>query len=357
MTPRFLPLLLLLLMLNGCSLLATVSGDLNTQLDHWEAAQEYGKALAALEHVRPEHPDYAQLMKRREAIRLKATRYESDTIAQATALARQGQWGEALARYDEARARLPASTALREGRAALEQQRTARLSALETELLLARGEGLAQLLPVQTARAAADPRSWRTQRELRQVRQEAERLGAELTRIGSAALERQELETARRSLSLALRLHATPEAQQAHREVQRRLAPPSSPPAKPASAPVKPVGEDEQRELLQRYRNAFKARNWDEARRLLAQLEGQPAPPPETAALRRQLDAEIGREVEQFTKQGITLYSNGNYEEALTAWRKAQQLDPDNERVRAHIERAERVLKKLQTLQEKRKAD
>lgn len=354
MTLRFLPLLLLLLMLNGCSLLATVSGNLDTQLDHWEAAQEYGKALAALEQVRPEHPDYAQLMKRRETIRLKAARYENDTIAQAAELARQGQWGEALARYDEAQARLPASTALREGRAGLEQQRTARLSALELELLLARGEGLAQLLPVQTARAAADPHSWRTQRELRQVQQDAERLGTELTRIGRAALERQEFETARRNLSLALRLHATPEAQQAHQEVQRRLAPP---PARPAPTPAKPVREDEQRELLQRYRTAFKARNWDEAQRLLRQLEAQPTPPQETTVLRRQLDAEIGKEVERFTKQGIALYSNGNYEEALAAWRKAQQLDPDNERVRAHIERAERVLQKLQTLQEKRKTD
>ncbi|PKM44279.1 MAG: hypothetical protein CVV05_11050 [Gammaproteobacteria bacterium HGW-Gammaproteobacteria-1] len=343
--------LLLLPALNGCTYLATFSGNLDEHIDGWVAQQEYGKALTALGHVKPGRADYAQLMKKRDAILLKAERYERDTVSQAAELARQGQWGQALDRYDQALSRLPESSVLRSSRARLEQQRAARLDALELDLLMARGEGLLHLLPVYNTRAIADPRSWSAQRDLRLAREDAERLSEELTRLGRAALERKELDLARRSLSLALRLNRSPDTKRANQELLQRLGPPAPPPAKPA---IKQTREDETQELLQQYRQAYDGRNWSEAQRLLALLELQPSPPEDVAQLRSELNAEVAEAVNRLTEQGLALYSNGKYERALALWREAQQLDPSNERVRAHIERAERVLDKLRTLQEKK---
>lgn len=351
MYPRLLTLLLLLT-LNGCAYLASVSGDVDSHVERWVAEQEYGKALAALSHIKPEHPDYAALMKKRAAVAHRAGQYERETVNQSMELARQGQWEQALERTALALSRLPDSSVLQDSQRRLLQQQAARLEQLDLELLLARGEGLLRLLPVYGTRASVAPHTWSTQSDLRAAQAEAARIGAELTRLGRTALEHKELDKARRTLTLALRLHPAPETKHANQELLRRLGPPA-----PAKAASKTAREDETQELLQRYRQAYADKNWGEAQRLLALLELQPTPPDEVAQLRSELNAEVAEAVNQHTERGIALYSRGKYEQALAAWRKAQQLDPANERVNAHAERAERVLEKLRTLQEKRSGE
>lgn len=351
---RRLLLLFLLLSLNGCAYLASVSGDLDAQLDRWIAQQEYGKALAALGHVKPTRADYVALMRKRDTILLKAEQYERETVSQATDLARRGQWQQALERYDQALSRLPDGKILQTGHAQLLRQQAARLDELELDLLIARGEGLLHLLPAYTNRANVDPRSWRAQRELGIAQEDAERIARELTRRGRIALEQRDLNQARRSLPLALRLHPDPETKQANQDLLRRLGPPAAQATKSAT---KPSREDETRELLQRYRQAYANKEWGEAQRLLALLELQPSPPEESAQLRSELNAEVAEAVNRHIEQGITLYSDGKYERALVVWQQALQLDSGNERARAHIERAERVLEKLRTLQEKRSGE
>lgn len=350
MSRRLLPLFLLLLLLNGCAYLASVSGDLDAQLDRWVAQLEYGKALAALNHVKPTRADYAALMKKRDTILIKAEQYERETVGQAAELARRGQWEQALERYEQALARVPDGKIVQTGHAQLLRQQAARLDELELDLLIARGEGLLHLLPAYTNRANVDPRSWRAQRELRTAQEDAERIALELTRRGRAALEQRDLNQARRSLPLALRLHPSPETKQANQDLLRRLGPPAAQTTKPAA---KPGREDDTRELLQRYRQAYGNKDWGEAQRLLALLELQPSPPDDIAQLRSELNAEVAEAVNRHIEQGIALYSDGKYERALAVWQQVLQLDPGNERARAHIERAERVLEKLRTLQEK----
>jgi tetratricopeptide (TPR) repeat protein len=347
---RLLPLLLLL-SLNGCAYLASVSGEVESHVDRWMEQQEYGKALAALEHVKTGHPDYSQLMKKRETILRQATQYERKTVAKTTELAGQGKWTQALELQAQALSRLPDSAVLQDNQRRLLQLQAARLDELGLDLLLARAEGLLRLLPVYNTLASVDPHSWRIQREVKSAHTDAEHVSNELIRLGRTALERKELDKARRSLSLALRLNPSPEAKEVNQELLRRLGPPAPAVIKSAN---KPSREEETQELLQRYHHAYSNKNWVEAQRLLALLELQSSPPDELPQLRSELNAEVAEVVNRHTEHGIALYSNGKYEQALAAWRKAQQLDPGNERVGAHIVRAERVLDKLRALQEKR---
>ncbi|GAB4288425.1 MAG: hypothetical protein Kow0096_00800 [Thiohalomonadaceae bacterium] len=351
---RLLLILLLPPLLGGCAYLASVSGDVDRQLDQWVQQQEYGKALNALGYIKPQHPDYARLMKKRDTIARRAEQYARDTASQSAELVRQGQWQQALELSATALKHLPESSVLQHNHQRLLQQQAARLEELELELLQARAEGLLHLLPVYGDRANVDPYSWRAQHDLRQLREEAAEVSGELTRRGRLALEHKDMNSARRSLNLALRLSPGPETKQANKELLRRLAPPTPPTARVAS---KPGGEEETQELLQQYRQAYDSKNWVEAQRLLALLELQPTPPEELSQLRSELDAEVAEVVNHHTEQGIALYSRGKYEQALAAWRKAQQLDPANARVTTHIERAERVLDKLRALQEKRSGE
>ncbi|MEW6646608.1 MAG: tetratricopeptide repeat protein [Pseudomonadota bacterium] len=348
---RLLLIFMLPMLLHGCAYLASVSGDVDHQIEQWVQQQEYGKALSALSYIKPQHPDYARLMKKRDAVVRQAEQYARDTANQSAELARQGQWAQALELSTAALKRFPESSVLQHNHQRLLQQQAARLDEIDLELLQARAEGLLHLLPVYTSRATVDPYSWRARYDLRQLQEEAAEVSGELTRRGRLALERKDMVSARRSLNLALRLSPGPETRQANKELLRRLAP-----AVPATSGKASV-EDETQELLQQYRQAYDSKNWIEAQRLLALLELQPTPPQELPQLRSELNAEVAEVVNRHTEQGITLYSRGKYEQALAAWRKAQQLDPANERVATHIERAERVLEKLRALQEKRSGE
>lgn len=57
-------------------------------------------------------------------------------------------------------------------------------------------------------------------------------------------------------------------------------------------------------------------------------------------------------EVEQLIEAGRTAFAEERLETALVLWRQARRIDPQNERVRAYIEHAERELQRLEALRE-----
>lgn len=74
---------------------------------------------------------------------------------------------------------------------------------------------------------------------------------------------------------------------------------------------------------------------------------------PEHAEARAHLDGirrEKSASVEPLIERGRTAFRNENLQLALDLWRRAHLLDPDNERIRAYIDRAERQLANLERL-------
>jgi tetratricopeptide (TPR) repeat protein len=56
------------------------------------------------------------------------------------------------------------------------------------------------------------------------------------------------------------------------------------------------------------------------------------------------------------TAKGNSLYRQERIAEAKAVWEKALRLDPDNRELKTHIERATRVLIKLQNLRKAQQA-
>lgn len=343
--------IVLLTQLAGCAYLASVSGNLEQHVDDWVAEQKYGLALDALSYVKPDAPDYRRLQAKRQAIELKAHTYEQNMVAKANRQAAEGKWEGALQTIETAQANLPDSEYLSNGKQKLLKLQTSRLDELDVDLLVARGDSLLRLLPVYANVAKVDSRNSRATQRLTTAKHEASEIAAELTRRGTLALDQKDLPLARRTLPLALKLDPTTATKQGNQRLLLLMGP------TPAKDVSKRNRDDEVNELLQRYTQAVKERNWPEAQRLLALLELQPSPPPELPQLRSDLNDDVADAVHRYIEHGSVLYSRGKYEEALVVWRRAEVIDPDNERVRAHIARAERVLEKLHSLQEKQGAE
>lgn len=344
-------LLILMLPLGGCAYIASVSDNFEQQLNEWVEQEEYGTALRALSYVKPDRPDYRRLMVRRETILRLSQLYEKRTVNRAEEHLREGRWAEALQLYEVGLDKLPESKALSDGYVHLQRLQAQRLAELETDLLIARGNSLLELLPVYARRTEVDPKNRDLHQQLSKARDEAASVSTELTRRGSMALERNDMATAQRTLPLALRLQPSSDTKRANQALLQQVTTQQPVSSKPATE--KPSRDEGSTELLQQYRQAFSRNDLPEARRIVAILELQPKPPAELVQIRRELETAIAASVRQHLDRGVALYSHGEYEKALANWHAAKVLDPDNERVNAHIARVERVLSKLQTLQQK----
>jgi tetratricopeptide (TPR) repeat protein len=68
----------------------------------------------------------------------------------------------------------------------------------------------------------------------------------------------------------------------------------------------------------------------------------------EVKLLNERIHTLIKMDVEKLTVQGNSLYRQERFAEAKSVWEKALRLDPENSALKANIERAARVLNKLQ---------
>jgi tetratricopeptide (TPR) repeat protein len=81
-----------------------------------------------------------------------------------------------------------------------------------------------------------------------------------------------------------------------------------------------------------------------EERRLLAALTA------EWQRRRARIRAELAEEVEHLVEAGRVAFGDERLETALSLWRRALHIDPENERIQAYIARAERQLETLERL-------
>jgi len=197
------------------------SERLAEQVDAWVADRQYGRALQALSRVDPKDPLYERLAQRRRDVQALAEAYEQDVRERAGKAVDEGDWAKALDLYDEALARLPESTVLRDGLAGLHQRQEARLAEERLELLIHRGRWLQKTLPIYRRIARIAPRDDDAQQQLRAQEEQADATGRRLGERGAAALEAEEYGVAARTLPLAVTLTDASEVAEAHARLEQ----------------------------------------------------------------------------------------------------------------------------------------
>ncbi len=339
--------------LGGCAELSALRSVGTEEIERWVVEQEYEKALNGLGRVRPSQPDYVELQARRLEIERLADGFETRVLGEARSLARQKQWQAALERYDDGLAKLPSRERLLHARVALLEERARYVQGLRSQSALDRGEWLARELPRQRQIVQAIPEDGEARRQLKRVEANVEETGSELYLCGQQALERGDNRQAVQCLALAQQLTPTlavaralvraKAEQDKQRDLERRFKLKRRKQARVAK----------ERVLLERYEAAFAERDLLEAREAIEALRALNSKSPKLDGLDQQLRAAIADTVEEGMEVSRRLYSQGRFEEALAGWRALLVLDPENEALKAHVARAERVLAKLRVLNEK----
>lgn len=353
---RALAIALLFLQLGGCAYITAVREDVVEQVDRMVERERYGRALATIDYIKPEHPDYVELMRRRKEIARQAEAYEKKALARGERLMEENQWEAALDVYDKALRRLPDSLPLQQAMQRFRDHQDRQIDDLKLELLLARGRWLEETLELQEAITRIDPESWRAEWAYDAKRQEAADLGEQLGKLGRVALEEDHLEVALRTLPLAARLAPTEENLEARARLQRVEAEQSRRAREARARTQKRQAARQLQVALVRYREAFEAGELVEARRQMAEMERLAPKDPRVMEQRQALQAAVEQAVRQGMEQGNSLYGRSLFQEAIAAWNRVLQLDPGNEQARANLERARKVLERLEELRRKQQA-
>lgn len=376
---RLAGIVLLFGFINGCAYLTSMQGDAELQIDNWIKQREYGRALDTLGYIKEDHPDYERLMVKREQVALEARTYEKKVVREAEDLINQGRWHDALVIYDQALARLPKSNLLREGKKELYRKQNVRLAELDLDLLVAQAEWLGDSLPVYETIAEVAPRDRSKKGLVKKKHAEAKKLVSLLLPAGRDALDQGDLAEARRILSRALRLDPDIASQRVVRELEaaevgeakvigrakakRDVARQFSAKQREADrqAEFRQIEETQlarQRQsekLFNDYEQAFFDKNFKEAKELLEKLKEMDGSNIDLQRRDLELAQAIKSAAEEYLDQGVFLYSQAQFKQAIEVWQKILEIDPGNTLAQSHIDRAQMALDKLRQLREKQK--
>jgi tetratricopeptide (TPR) repeat protein len=335
-------LILFQLLPGGCAYISSYSADLPDKIDILIQQQEYGEALQLLEYAHPSHADYRRLMQQKKRIETLVIKYERQTIQTADKLTRQGKWYQAQQTYEQAIKKVPQSDNLRKAQQAFLIKRDNYLKQLELSLLLNRANWLIKNAPTQKEIVRVLPNDFQRYEELRNYSGKVDEAAEQLVGCVQSALDASDYNLAETCLKLAERIGSENVDKEQLAIAKKKLA-------KAEKTEVRKQN-DITRALIAELKQGYSQDNLRRARHQLDVLEKQNSRNRTSIKLRTELNKRYRQGIDQKIVAGRRLYSSGKIQEALDVWNSLLEIDPDNQKLQGHIDRAERVLAKLQRL-------
>jgi len=345
---------LLLAILTGCAgmdqlrVLQDSPADINQLLEQNEYAR-----IRQLTGRYPEidTPDLQALIKAREAA------YVDAVVADAGRQEAENDLLGAVQSLSVALQRVPHNDELRDLRQTLERERVQQLKLNERERLITRANYMLDQQALYQQQINLAQPSIGQRWEYSRSEKEAIALSGQLLEHGEYALLQNDLGNAETCLQLSLRLHHTTAAQETLSQLQSLRASHQQVELEKASIKQarkiqkKQRSQQQQTEaLLAEARQALQQNDLQGARTAIVQIPAASSNNSEVITTRNNLHEAINREVTSLVAKGDSLYRADNVHEALQNWNEALSLDPGNRTLQERIDRANKVLARLEEL-------
>lgn len=335
-------LLFSVLLFPGCTLLESYSSDVNNKVESYIRDKQYQRALSLIDYVGPTNINYSQLQKRRKQLLQIISTYEIRTVATAQSLARKQEWYKALALIEDAMHNLPHSEKLQNTYHDISARREAILQEVDIQLALNHANKLSRDIPL-------------LQKTMNLVPDQAERRydldnrSEERNTATQLLLECAQKTINEKRYSLASECVEAGYALQPDKQFKQQLDAYNS---KIVNFVVQQQNLELQSagELLEKLRHGYSYDNLAATREMIDSLTQHNIKGKKHSQIIQQLSTHLSTGIEQRIATGQQLYSAGKIQEALAIWHELNNIDPDNSKLQSYIDRAERVLDKLQTL-------
>lgn len=333
-------------LLAGCGLLPPKPRPEDARLQ--EALEQYTSAKAASERAKTDSGAEQQLTEKRSA-------FETAALETADQRRREGALYESRQILLTALEQLPDSSTLIAARDEIEEERSARLRVNDCRVGATRASYLADKADLLKARAPLDAKDFLQDWQSRRETEELSQLAVQLRDCGSYALAEENLELAEETLTMAARINGAEFVADEQRQLEQLKNPP--PAAKPALPKVKKkrTAEELAQQKLRRTRLALQSAitrgDLRQAKTQIAELRKLEGDSSQLLELETSINEAISAYIANAHERANTLYRDQQIEQARNIWQRILELDPNDIQARANLERAERVLKKLEELQ------
>ena len=350
---RFL-LAILLSMLAGCSELETIriAQDRPDDLAPLIKQHEYARAR----QLTGKYPSL-DTVEVQTWITGQESAYEAAVFADARALEIDNDLLGAVQLLSGALQKLPHSTLLRELRYTIEQERVAQLKTNEREQLVSRATFMLEQQKLYQDKINLESPSLGQRWENKRNAKEADELSVKLLEHGEHAMQTGNLDIAGDCLHLSTALHQSPQADALLSEIKAIHASRKQVAHKQATIKkvknlqkVKQQQNKETRILVEETQQALANDDLLIARETFGQIPPSAKQHEEIIAIQDNLNKAVNAQVDKLIVAGDAQYRSDNVLGAVRLWTEGLSLDPENPELRERVERANRVLARLEEL-------
>lgn len=333
------------------------------------ADKQFGRAIKLLEKRARKKPTRFNKV-RLQKVRNIARKFENKVISKSQHKIKQNDWQSAFVMLDDALHQYPNSTKLNRYRHLITRQQTKNIKLAHIRLVAAKSDYLLRVKPIYAELNRLDPTDSDIQWKLRKTNIEISETAKSLHVSGRVEMNENQYETALKYLELAHQLSPTRKNTQALanlvrlrknrlEKVRQRT---QSQIRALANKPMSNTQRSQQfqlKKLKNRITHHLKYGNYGKAKNLLSKADHiSPLHPevihPDIIKLRSEMYDSVNRKVNDLIHIGNEEYSKGKIEQAKKSWSGALKLDPNNKQIKNSVERADRVLSKLQEIKKQK---
>lgn len=335
-------LLFLYLAISSCALIQPSPDILNKNIQHWLAENEFDDIDYALNRIdRNNSTDdnkYQFILDQKLIIETRKKKFIANTSTTAKKLKQSNQWQQALDTYNNALQKINDEPRLKQEKTALLKERDEQVTALKKDMLMQRANALISYKKVYDKLIKLIPKDYAAQVDINHYDKDRIKITNQLELCGDQAMDDNRLIQASDCYSLSNKLDPTDQKELLVTSINKQL--------------IKNSTKESSDKSLAAYYAAYKKHQYTKARSHLKTLLGINPSHAKTIALLDALNKEINIMALEKINLGNELYSKKRIDDALKAWRQALLLEPDNSEIIQLINRAEKVSKKIQSLEE-----
>jgi hypothetical protein len=354
-------LVLLLPVIAGCSGMGTIgfSQDNPESINRLLEEHEYARARQLTsKHASLDTPELQTRIIKQEAS------FEENTYSEARTLESENDLLGAVQLLSSALQKLPHSASLRKLRNTIEQERVKQLQTNEREQLIVRAKYALNQQQLYRKQANLESPSLGQRWENQRNQKETITLSTQLLQHGQQAMDEDKADLAKTCLLLSQALNETPEVdallsiihtdEESRKQVNKqenRLAQKKVNIRKEKNRKKEQQDQKKKTEvLLAETQQALAKDDLQVARAAFVQIPPSAVSDSIVQATQDDLDHAVDVYVGKLITQGDTQYRADNVLLAVRTWTKALSLDPDNRELRERVERANKVLARLEEL-------
>ena len=283
--------------------------------------------------------------------------YEAAVFADARTLEKDNDLLEAVQLLSAALQKLPHSTLLRELRHSIEQERVTQLSNNEREQLISRANFMLQQQKLYQDKINLESPSLGQRWENKRNAKEAGELSVKLLEHGEYAMQNYNLGIAGECLQLSTALNPSPQADALLSEIstikdsRKQVANKQATIKKvKKQQKVKQRQNNETRILAEETQQALANDDLQVARETFQQIPPSARQHKDVISIQDSLYKAVNARVDNLVIAGDAQYRSDNVLGAVRLWTEGLSLDPENQELRERVERANRVLARLEEL-------